>query len=51
MIKSDTIKIKKIDNFDNEYIEKELSKYFGSVIRWAITEIDDGITVNVSYYM
>lgn len=49
MIKSETIKIKKIENFDNSYIEKELSKLYKSVIRWAITNLNGDITVSVSY--
>ena len=49
MIKSDIIKIKKVENFDNLYIEGELSKVYKSIIRWAITDINDEITVSVSY--
>lgn len=50
MIKSDIIKIKKIENFDNLYVERELLKKYSSVIRWAITDIgDEFLTVSVSY--
>ena len=49
MIKSETIKIKKIDNFDNLYIENELNKIYKSIIRWAVIDIDNDITINVSY--
>ena len=49
MIKSEIIKLKKIENFDDTYIEDELSKLYKSVIRWAIVDIDDGLTVSVSY--
>ena len=49
MIKSETINIKKIENFDNLYIEKELSKLYRSVIRWAILDLTDNITVSVSF--
>ena len=49
MINSETIKIKKIENFDNLYIEKELSKLYKSVIRWAIVDIDEEISVSVSF--
>lgn len=49
MITSEIIEMKYIKNFDNIYIEKELSKNFNSVIRWSITEISDVIKVSVSY--
>ena len=49
MIKSETVKIKKIKNFDNSYIEEELSKIYNSVIRWAIIDVDEFINVIVSY--
>lgn len=49
MICSETIKIKKTENFDNTYIENELSKLYKSVIRWAIVDIGEEITVSVSY--
>lgn len=49
MIKSETIKIKKTENFDNNYIENELSKLYKSVIRWAIVDIGEEITLSVSY--
>ena len=52
MIKSDVIKIKKIENFDNDYVEQELSKLFSSVIRWAIVAVDeDVLSVSVSCEM
>lgn len=49
MIKSDIIKIEKIKNFDNTYIENELSKIYDSVIRWAIVDIDNFLHISVSY--
>lgn len=49
MIKSDIIKLKKTDNFDNLYVENELSKMYKSVIRWAIVDIGDDLTVSVSF--
>ena len=49
MIKSETIKLNRIDTFDNLYIEQELSKLYKSVIRWAIVDIGEDITVSVSY--
>lgn len=49
MIKSETINIKKTENFDNLYIEKELAKHYKSVVRWAIIDITDEITVSVSF--
>lgn len=52
MIKSDIIKIKKIEDFDNIYIEQELSHKYNSVIRWAIVAVDkDDLAVSVSYEM
>lgn len=49
MIKSDIIKLNKIDGFDNLYVEKELAKRYKSVIRWAIVDVDKDLTVSVSY--
>lgn len=52
MIKSDIIKIEKIDNFDNNYVERKLAKNFANVIRWAIVAVDeDDLSVSVSYEM
>ncbi len=52
MIKSDVIKIKKIENFDNDYVEQELSKLFSSVIRWAIVDVQENdLVISVSYEM
>lgn len=52
MIKSDILKIKKIENFDNIYIEQELSNMFNSVIRWAIVAIqENNLIISVSYEM
>lgn len=52
MIKSDIIKIEKIDNFDNNYVERELAKNFVNVIRWAIVEVSEkDLTVSISYEM
>lgn len=52
MIKSDIIKIEKIDNFDNNYVERELAKNSANVIRWAIVEVTEkDLTVSISYEM
>ena len=52
MIKSDIIKIPKIENFDNSYIERELGKMSFSVIRWAVVEVCDAeLVLSVSYEM
>ena len=50
MIKSDIIKIKKINNFDDIYIENELDKRGINPVRWAIVEVlDNDICISVSY--
>lgn len=50
MIKSETINIKKIANFDNLYIENELKKLHSSIVRWALIEVnDDFLTISLSY--
>lgn len=50
MIKSETVKIKKIENFDNLYIENELKKLHSDVVRWAVIEVsDDFLTVSLSF--
>lgn len=50
MIKSEVVKIKKIKDFDNLYIEKELIKLNKNPIRWAIIDItSDNLIVSVSY--
>lgn len=50
MIKSDIVKIKKIEGFDNIYIENELEKRFKSVIRWAIVDVGlQDLDISVSY--
>ena len=50
MIKSELVKIKRIENFDNLYIEaclKELNKF---PIRWAIVDVDEkNISISCSY--
>ena len=47
-----TVKIEKIDNFDNNYVERELAKNFANVIRWAIVEVSEkDLTVSISYEM
>ena len=52
MIKSDIVKIPRIENFDNDYVELELAKLFSSVIRWAIVAVDeDDLSVSVSFEM
>lgn len=50
MIKSEIVKIKKLENLDNIYIEKELCKLNKKPLRWAITDIQkDNLVVSVSY--
>lgn len=52
MIKSDIVKIPRIENFDNDYVEQELAKLFSSVIRWAIVDIQENVLImSVSYEM
>ncbi len=52
MIKSDVIRIKKIDKFDNLYIENELKKLYKSVVRWAIVDIQgNDLVISISYEM
>ena len=52
MIKYDILKIKKIENFDNIYIEQELSSKYESVIGWAIVAIqENNLIISVSYEM
>lgn len=52
MIKSDIVKIPRIENFDNDYVEQELSKLFSSVIRWAIVDIQENdLVISVSCEM
>lgn len=50
MIKSDTVRIDRICNFDDEYIEKRLISVYSNIVRWAIIDIDEkDIIVSVSY--
>ena len=50
MILSKNIKIKKIENFDNLYIEQELKNLGLNIVRWALITVDDNsLTVSVSY--
>lgn len=50
MIVSQTIKVKKIESFDNLYVEQELQKLGLNFVRWAIIAVDDAfLTVSVSY--
>lgn len=50
MIKSEIIKINKIDNFDNVYIENSLKSKKIDPVRWAIVDVnEDFILVSVSY--
>ena len=52
MIKSDIVKIPRIENFDNDYVEQELAKFFSSVIRWAIVDVQgNDLVISVSYEM
>ena len=42
----------RIENFDNDYVEQELSKLFSSVIRWAIVDIQENdLVISVSFEM
>lgn len=50
MIKSKIVKINKIENFDNSYIEKELLKRFKDFVRWAVVDISEkDIVISVSF--
>ena len=50
MIRSENIKIKKIDGFDNLYIESELKNLGLELVRWAVIAVDEEyLTVSVSY--
>ena len=50
MIKSKTVNIKKLDNFDNLYIENELKKLNFDVVRWAVIEVgDDFLKLSISF--
>lgn len=50
MIDSDIAKIKYIKDFDNLYIENELSKLYKNIVRWAVINIDNNnLYVSVSY--
>lgn len=50
MIKSEIVKINKIENFDNIYIEKELSKLGKEPLRWAVVDVgDENIALSISY--
>lgn len=50
MIKSKNLKIKKIDAFDNLYIEKELKALGLDIVRWALIAVgEECLTVSVSY--
>ena len=49
MIESGIVKIKKIENFDNLYIEYELSKLYKSIVRWSVVDVNENIIVSVSY--
>lgn len=50
MIKSEIVKINKIENFDNIYIEKELSELGKEPLRWAVIGVkNDYLVISVSY--
>lgn len=50
MIKSKNVKIKKIENFDNLYVEQELKTLGLDIVRWAVIAVEeDYLTVSVSY--
>lgn len=50
MIKSKIVKINKIKNFDNRYIENTLSKMGFELVRWAIVSIDETyLEISVSH--
>ena len=49
MIRTRTVKIPKIDGFDNDYVEKVFAQQNISPVRWAIVDVDDKeITLSVS---
>ena len=50
MITTQTVKLKKPDDFDNLRIEKQLSDMGFNVIRWAIIDITETeLTLSVSH--
>lgn len=50
MIKSFVVKIKKINNFDNSYLETELNKFYKDIVRWAVVDVDDdSVYISVSF--
>lgn len=50
MIKSTVVKIKKINEFENLYIEAQLNKLYKDVVRWAVVDVSESdIFVSVSY--
>ncbi len=50
MVKSEIVKINKIENFDNIYIEKELSELGKEPLRWAVIGVkNDYLVISVSY--
>ena len=50
MIRTQTIRLKKPNEFDNLWIEKELSSMGLDVIRWAVIEVTDReLIVSVSH--
>ena len=50
MIKSAVVKINKINNFDNCYIESELRKLYRDIVRWAVIDVSEtDISISVSY--
>lgn len=50
MIKSEIVKINKIENFDNLYISRAIRAMGFDYVRWAIIDIDESfLTITVSY--
>ncbi len=50
MITTQTIKLKKLSEFDNLWIENQLSTMGFNVIRWAIIDVTDGeLIISVSH--
>ncbi len=50
MITTETIKLNRPDEFDNLWIENQLSELGFDVIRWAIVDISaNKITLSISY--
>ena len=52
MINSEIIKIPKINNFDNVYVEAELANLGFNIVRWAVVEVGEyDIAISFSYFV